>query len=271
MQQGGGPATLASPPHLALTLPSRPPAHRPSERGILPLQNRPCCTKPGLLSALCPYKENTALPKPQKIKRKKETKRIRNQIAITNPSLKSRSLHQIKPPLTAPTLPPPRSHLSLSSPKGDPFFPPRPPNAHTHPPPPFPSLYRAPYWLPEGKGSPWATIPPSQPCTHLPETSCLCSRRRRRHRPSSCCRASLPHSIAQRGGGAWPFPRPARSAAHPHCGRLGDPQRRRRRPRPGPLPLPSPRARRPGPRCLPAPVQEEAAAARPLLPHPARH
>lgn len=128
--------------------------------------------------------------------------------------------------------------------------------------PPAPGPLRAPRRLPEAQRGP--RFPPGEPCTHLPETSCLCSRRRRRHRPSSRCRASLPHSIAQRGGGAWPFPRPARSAAHPHCGRLPDPQRRQQRHRRGPA---LSRSRRPGPRCLPAPAQRQqrqpAAAARP--------
>lgn len=173
----------------------------------------------------------------------------------------------MEPALAAPSLPP--RHRGTSHCR-------RPPTGtrctHSHTRtrlPPAPSPLRAPRRSPEAQRGP--RFPPGEPCTHLPETSCLCSRRRRRHRPSSRCRASLPHSIAQRGGGAWPFPRPARSAAHPHCGRLPDPQRRQRQQqqRRGPaLSAPSPAPRRPGPRCLPAPAQRQqrqqpAAAARP--------
>lgn len=253
-----GRAALPS-PRANLAGPAAPALPRP-----LPPPARPRCARPWPRSA--PPAERHA---PTALENYRKKERTRNQIPLAKPSPRAGLFLPSEATLygTHPSPTPPR-HLSLSSsPQGDPFL---PPDAHTRSLarlPPSPGPYRAPRRLPEGKAA-HGPLSPCQPCTHLPETSCLCSRRRRRHRPSSSSRAASLHRPARRRGLALPpacalrrSPTPTAEGCLTRSG--GDAEAR-----------PSSRTARTAARAaLPSgPAQETAtaAAARPLLPHPAR-
>lgn len=228
-------------PHLALTLPARQP---PPSRGRS--RRPPGRAAPGPDRALPRQQSATLPPSPKNTERKKEPE-------IKSPSLspppKQVSFYQTKPPSTAPTLPP--RHRGTSHcrrpPKGTRSSPPM--RTHTHARLPRPPVRIVPLAGCQKERRPTGRSPPASRARTFQKqaVSAAAAAAATGHLP----RAALPHSIAQRGGGAWPFPRPARSAAHPPPLRKAAWPAAAATPRPGPPP--ARRARLPGPRCLPAP------------------